>query len=168
MTTKNYKTLIAAVGVTLISCGAVFNVYDAINEYGILRNTLHPSVEAQTGGIYGAVTSITTGKQHSYTIHCKITSTTITTDNNSTTTSSGASGGGNIGGSWGGVEIEIGGNTSSGKGSSSGHSSTNVTQVEKDFWPKLLLCYPDQGYEKVTCTTYDPCPNAHVDSSQGV
>ena len=64
---KTKKMLVAA-GAFLLMGGVVMNVKNALEGHGLLTASLHPSVQAQVGGVDGTTTGF--GKQEQTKVKC--------------------------------------------------------------------------------------------------
>ncbi len=138
-------------GGVLFLLGAGLNLQYSMDEYGIVKNSLHLEVLAQSGNS-GSSTGYSSGYQDSHDIKCTKTSTsTVVSDG-----SSSGSGGGSVSGNWGYGNWGVGGSISGGGSSSSGsHSSTTTTTVT-EIHGKRYFCMPPRNFVE-TCTNFNPC-----------
>ncbi|MCR6504411.1 hypothetical protein [Bacteroides muris (ex Fokt et al. 2023)] len=149
---KTKKMLVAA-GALLLMGGVVMNVKNAMEGHGLLTASLHPSVQAQVGGVNGTTTGF--GKQEHTEVKCTRKTYVKKGDASGSGSNIGGSAGAGIGIGGSGWGANFGATITADTTNFSGSFSEEYIEVTEEFMATKYYC-GEPAYV-VVCSITNPC-----------
>ncbi len=149
---KTKKMLVAA-GALLLMGGVVMNVKNALEGHGLLTASLHPSVQAQVGGVNGTTTGF--GEQEETEVKCTRKTYIKKGDASGSGSNVGGSAGAGIGIGGSGWGANFGATITADTTNYSGSFSEEYIEVTEEFEATKYYC-GDPAYV-VVCSITNPC-----------